>query len=667
MMDTRLFAAAAIAWTCMGGGATAQSPRVADRLSETLTTTVTLADIGLASGFRLANLGGRQELFVPLPQGVGATARELVLSLDDVSAHEARRSLEVLVNDRSAGAIALDGRAAARVVRVPLANTTTRDGFLKLTFLYSGAATQDRCVDVRYVGDSITVRPESAVEIDIPAAASFDIASLAALMPRDIAIALPQRRLTPSELAAALTIARALRSSGRRVAFAENIRPEIPRRGEIRRWSRGLILVGSFNDYSGLIDSPIAVVAGAVPSFGSINVVRSGGQPALLVSESDSARAARLFASPALAATRGSGGALVGNVTPTALPDDHVTLTDLGVAPAQADVFGRAELPFSIATRALPPGTRMARLVLDLMVAPDGAGENAVVTAFVNERLLGSRVAAVGEPTRLDLELPDGLVGAMANVRVVVQRRSAQGDCRFEPQGYPAQILGSSAVVLEPAAKPARDFSDLAAQWARGVEIVAPMTAADRPASVLGFLAPALAALSSDSTPVSVKLVDPAAIPAVERGFIAISDQPPAGSEPRVRFDRGRVAVADRAGRTVLELAGLQSGAVAQIVQAGEQSGLWIKPLAADKSLPSPRELRLDRGDVAFLDNAGLALAMSSERDQLVRIAYPDQVSWLSLAERYRSWMMGGLWLFATLAFLFALQRMSRRKSARGG
>ena len=52
--------------------------------------------------------------------------------------------------------------------------------------------------------------------------------------------------------------------------------------------------------------------------------------------------------------------------------------------------------------------------MLDLMVAPDGAGEKAVVSVFVNERLLGSTVAAIGEPTRFDLALPDGLVGTDA-------------------------------------------------------------------------------------------------------------------------------------------------------------------------------------------------------------------------------------------------------------
>ena len=129
-----------------------------------------------------------------------------------------------------------------------------------------------------------------------------------------------------------------------------------------------------------------------------------------------------------------------------------------------------------------------------------------------------------------------------------------------------------------------------------------------------------------------------------------------------MRFDLGRVTVADRGGRTLLDLGGFYGGAVAQLVNAGGKPGLWIKPLAADGALPAPAELRLDRGDVAFVDQSGVALAMSTERDTLVRVAYPDQVSWLTVAERFRPWIIGAIWALVTIAFLFGLQRVLRRR-----
>jgi cellulose synthase operon protein B len=630
-----------------------------------LLSNVTLGDIGFLTGFRFANLGGHREIFVPVPQS-GVTSSELVLVLDDLSAHDARRSLEVLVNDRSAVAIVLDGHSMGRVVRLPLPNTNAKDGFVKLSFLYSGAATQDRCIDVRYVGDSLTIRPETAIELDLGAASRLDVATTAALMPRDVTVVLPGRRLRPAELATALTVARALAASGHHVGFHHGYDGvQEPVNGdEQRRWIRGIVVIGTLDEAASLIDAPVATVAGPVPAFGTLAAIRVAGAPALLVSDASTMRASRLLASPSLAATRGVPAASVGEMLPPELPTDHVTFDQLGVAPAQADVFGRAELTVAIDTRRLPAGMRASRVLLDLMVAPDGAGEKAVVSAYVNEHLLGSTVAASGESTHLDLALPEGLAGTSANVRAVVQRRSAQGDCRFEPQGYPAQILGSSSVVLAPTDPHANDFADISPRWAAGVEVLLPASASEHPEQTLGLVADVLDSLAPENAPINVKLSGGGIAPQPTAPFLAVSDAPPDGATPRVRFDRGRVTGTDRSGRKLLDLGGFITGAVAQIVTVADRPGVWIKPLTSDGTLPAPEALKLDHGDVAFLDKGGVALALSTEHDTLIQISYPDQVSWLTIAERFRSWIVASLWLIATAALLFGLQRMFRRRPA---
>jgi cellulose synthase operon protein B len=631
-----------------------------------LLSAITLADIGYANGIRFANLGGRRELFVPLPQSGDVAASELVLMLDDVSAHEARRNLEVLVNDRTAIAIMLDGKSRGRSVRIPLAKVKPKDGYLKLSFLYSGAATLDRCIDVRYVGDSLTIRPETAIEVDVGPTGALDVATTAALLPREVALVLPGRRLAGAEIATALTVARSLIASGRRVTFYRGYQalPDLAKREKTGRWTRGIILVGTLADAAGVIDSPLATLAGALPAFGTLAAIRIGGAPALLVSDGSVVRAGLLLGGRALAATRGVALVSVGDAMSIALPTDRLTFDQLGIAPAQAEVFGRADLTAVVDARRLPGGTRPARVLLDVMVAPDGAGAKAVVSAFVNERLLGSTVASSGETTHLDLPLPDGLVGTNANIRAVVQRDSAQGDCRFEPQGYPAQILGSSTLVLANAAGPAHEFSDLVTRWSNGLELLIPASAADQPTLVLGLIAEIINQLSPDNAPIRVTFVASGSAPAPSGSFLTVSDSPPEGTSPRVRFDRGRVAVTDRSGRTLLDLAGFATGAVAQVVTAGQHSGLWIKPLSSDGAAPLPLDLRLDHGDVAFVDSNGVALAMSTEHDTVVTIAYPDQVSWLTVADRFRSWIIGGLWLFGTAIMLFALQRMFRRRPA---
>jgi hypothetical protein len=627
---------------------------------------VTLADIGFVNGVRFANLGGHRELFVSLPQRSDVTVSDLVLVLDDLSAHEARRNLEVQVNDRTVAAIVLDGKSSGRVVRIPLGNTMPKNGYLKISFLYSGAATLDRCIDVRYVGDSLTIRPESAVEVDLGPNA-LDVTTTAALMPRDVAVVLPGRRVAASEIATAITVARSLIASGRRITFYHGYSalPELAKRDDEGRWTRGLILVGPLSETVGVVDNPVARLAGDPGSVGTVAAVRVTGSPALLVSDGSVVRAGELFANPLLAAGRGIEQASVGDATPVSLPTDRVSFDQLRVPPAEAEVFGRADLGASIDMRRLPPGTQPARLLLDVMVAPDGAGEKAVVSAFVNERLLGSTVAATGEATHLDLLLPDGLVGTVANVHVLIQRDSTQGDCRIEPQGYPVQILGSSALVLTDADATPHDFSDLTSRFSQRLEILLPGVAGDQPDRMLDMVTEVAAQLSPDAAPLAVDFIPGGSAPLPDGPFIAVSDTPPDGAAPRVRFDLGRVAVTDRAGRRLLDLGGFVGGAVVQIVTAGDYPGLWIKPLSADQSMPTPKDIHLDHGDVAFVDGNGVALAMSTERDTLVRISYPDQVSWLSVAGRFRPWIIAGLWLFATAALLLILQRMFRRRPVR--
>ena len=58
---------------------------------------------------------------------------------------------------------------------------------------------------------------------------------------------------------------------------------------------------------------------------------------------------------------------------------------------------------------------------------------------------------------------------------------------------------------------------------------------------------------------------------------------------------------------------------------------------------------------------------MSTDRDTLIRVAYPDQVSWSTVATRFQSWIVGALWLFATITFQFTLQRMRRRRARTAG
>ena len=75
-----------------------------------------------------------------------------------------------------------------------------------------------------------------------------------------------------------------------------------------------------------------------------------------------------------------------------------------------------------------------------------------------------------------------------------------------------------------------------------------------------------------------------------------------------------------------------------------------------------PARLQFDRGNVAIIDKTGVAFAASTERDQLAQIAYPEQKSVADIANIYRPWIVGGLWLATSLLLVVALQGVARRK-----
>ena len=238
-------------------------------------------------------------------------------------------------------------------------------------------------------------------------------------MPRNVTIVLPNRRLTPSDIATALTVARALAASGRHVEFHHGYDgvQEPVNTGEQRRWVRGVVVIGTLDEAASIIEAPFATVAGPVPAFGTLAAVRVAGAPALLVSDASAVRAGRLLASPSLAATRGVPAASVGETAPPELPKDRVTFDQLGVAPAQADVFGRADLTAAIDTRRLPAGTRAARAAARShgrarRRGREGGGERLCQRTSARQRRRGERRAdasrsrVAGRPRRHQRQRP---------------------------------------------------------------------------------------------------------------------------------------------------------------------------------------------------------------------------------------------------------------------
>jgi len=139
-----------------------------------------------------------------IAEGKEVTSSELVLVLDDISAHEARRNLEVLVNDRVRLQFALDGKALAHDSH-SLVKPKGGPQAVVPVFRSSNADAASTSATSR----QLTVRPETTIEIDVGSAIALTSHTVA-LMPRRRRDRIGQPPAAPSDIVTALTVARTL-------------------------------------------------------------------------------------------------------------------------------------------------------------------------------------------------------------------------------------------------------------------------------------------------------------------------------------------------------------------------------------------------------------------------------------------------------------------------
>jgi hypothetical protein len=263
---------------------------------------------------------------------------------------------------------------------------------------------------------------------------------------------------------------------------------------------------------------------------------------------------------------------------------------------------------------------------------PDGAARPASVSAWMNGTLLGSAPLEVAGPTRLRVNVPDGIVHTLNGIEVRIDRQD-HADCGDVPRGWPAQLLGSSEVVLG-SAGPVHDFHDFAAAAGQGVTVVMP------DARALPYAAVAVAGLFSADTPIRVSY---GTIPA-DGPVLLIGDQAPAGTLPSLKQANGRLVLAAKSGSADIDLPDGGDLTVAQLVEADGRPILWIRPSTQGRV---PQSMWLDQGDIAITAADGAITPLSSQRQQLAAmIPLPDDSGW--------HWF-DGKWLLLLVGALIAI------------
>lgn len=579
---------------------------------------ITLSEIGLAGGLGFDAGGG--EVVFPLPRGVPGLAARLALRLELSAPFPGRHAVELRAN----------GHLLASHAFSP--ETTRLDLDLALPEAALAGPEAQLRLGLRLLGDtdaaSATLRPESHLALLLPEPAQLSVAALFGLLPHTTQVLLRPGPIGAAEAAAALRIGLALSATGRQVTIASAPPGQaLPGPGGARLWESGAVLVGQ------------------APDAASVRLMN--GLPVLSLGGAAPERMARLLDSPwrgAALAERLTGGAAEEAAAP---PPATLYFSALrgSLAPQET---ARAAWALGFATRDLPLGAQVEALEVLLRAAPDPAGARAIATLLLNEVILGTTTLSAEGQGRIAVPVPDEVLAAENRIEVVVQRASAGG---------PAQLLPGSLLRLTPAGPP-REFLGLPPAFGAGVEVLADAPGGVLVAEGLNPLLWVLRAVVPATAPLHVTLTEPGT-PATPAGpFVAATFEPPAGSDPVLRFDAGRIQLSNRAGRPVLELGGVERVIVAQLVTAGGHPGLWLRPIGPPPLLPAAAP-QLDRGDVALLDGQGVALAWSSSPAPPLRVAYPapsSDTAWMPLLMAWRAWIVGVLWLagfaLVVLAFL---------------
>lgn len=631
---------------------------------------LTMGDIGLRDGLRFGGYGGSRDLFFPVPRRDGLTGATLRLDYESASALDSRRTLQVTVGERTLHSVSLERRAERRSIDLPIDLTGLADEFIRVSIRYGGAVTTDRCMDDRLAGDVLTILPTTAVTLAYRADLLPDVRDLLASLPRDTTVLVPQRALEATEWAAALTLSRTLTAQGGRVRF-DLLAPEVvadrPASEAERSWRVGHVLLGRVPEVRNALsaDQSLADPTPDQSGDGVLGVARYADAPALVI-HGERPDAAALVAGLPWRDVLATAAVGVRAATPGARA--RLTFEQISAETDAVDVVDRHIWSATFNAHDIPRGYVASGLALDIAVAADGSGAAPVVSAFLNDRLLGSAAITETQPTRIQLAIPDGLAALTNRIRIVVQRQVRAGECAFRPQGFPAQLLRSSEIVLSPQTAEVDDFFELSQQFRDGATLVLSGIAPAEQLRALRLLGEVTANLLPRDAPLTVRLDEGGATPATTGPFILFGRSAP-GIETPIRFDTGRVVLTAADGRTLLDATGLDGMLAAQVVSINNQPGLWLRPTGPTLPTLTPRfgGMRLDRGNAAFIDPDGVRLAFSTTRDTLVQVTYPERFTWTTLLEAYRPWIIGGVWLIVTILFVGLIQRLYRGRSRAGG
>lgn len=627
---------------------------------------VTLRELGYPDGITLSGISARQDIFFPLPAWVATADLKLRADLTGALAEGQRGSVQVQIDDNPRWTGGFHQTGGQYQLNLDLSRSDVRQAFTKATLTWGAQWTDNRCVDQRLPGGFVTLSPDSAVTYSIdPKSIDSVRAAWSVLGPR-VAILISDAGLSPAQFQAATRLAAALMREGRRVSIrslsardqglADDTgrvfvvpKAELLAYGEQMRAQAGPTAERQYR-LLGEDGADVALFTGPdVPDIALLDGV-DGEKVGLLL---NSWAPVTATAAVKVGAARPRPGNGVGA--------DGIPFAALGLGQGVQELVDRGEWPLRLDYTQVPQGQRPAALEIELAPGSTMGDHAQLLHVFVNNTLLRSvSLPDGGKVQRLSVPLPDGLLAGSNAIRVVLQRQAGGGDCREAPLASPAQILPGSRVTLVADNAAPQAFFSLSPAMAKGATLlVTPAQLKD--ADAVNLAARIVADLVPAAAPLAVMVGDGKARPATP--FIQLPGaQLPGKADLAVRLDGGAVSVKDRAGQTLLDVTGAKGLITAQLTGLDNLPGLALA--TSDGTIPAalPR-LAFDKGNVAFADKTGVLMAFDTQHDRAVRVVVADDNNWADWLDRFRIVLILGAWGLLTLVGLGALRRWYRNRT----
>lgn len=613
---------------------------------------VTLREIGMEKGviFDGAQRKHQMVLHFPVLDDSKANNLQLRLKYRASTLHDKLSSMRVDIAGIPQLTQVLSNDGADHELVVPVNPALVKGNSLRVDLLASLLINEDRCVDERIGHAFLHIQPGSGLEVDYGDTVN-SLRDAWQALPTQVTVSLPAGKLEAKAYSAAWGVVDMLYREARSVRFVR-----LPELGDV-------------------------VVAPAA----AINEVLKSGQP--LASETN------------LALVQHAGKAIIAITDPFDVTPMYLLMGRwrplaaaggyriLPVAhPRLADAGSRMELPLSelglntevrnlaseaswwsvlVGPQQLPPGTRLDSLRLEVLAPPRKDNESPFeFYAYMNGTLLkAARLDGEGGRQLINVPLPREQQQLFNHLSISMQYKDLHGDCHGLPYGYPVQILPGSTATLKQDDSPPAKFADLPRYLSGPTDIYLPNSFLDQPERSLSLLGRISAVYPSQFDLNQVKFVADDAAIKPEHRFLAVGNLNLSGLDMPVRFDRGRVDVIDARKQTLISANDLPGLTVAQIVNQGNNYGLWVRPDSRGITAEMG-EFFLSEDDVAFVDQNGVRLTLNSRHPTLITLRYLDFTSWVEWLDQNRFWLFGLGWFALTALAIYLYRKSAQHRKA---